>query len=240
MQEKRSALISHVVTKGLDPNVKMKDTGVAWLGGIPAHWKTRRLKHICSTVGRIGFRGYTTDDQVNPGEGALVLGASHIKEDGNIDIGTPAYISWDKFYESPEIMVEKGDLLVVQRGSCGRVGFVDTELGPATINPSVVLLKKITIPTIYLFYFLQSHFVKSVFDSLLSSTAVPMLSQFQIENLLICLSSEEEMSAISRELSRETFEIKCLINKIQISINILQEYRAALISAAVTGKIDVH
>jgi type I restriction enzyme S subunit len=87
---------------------------VEWIGKIPAHWRIIRIKHVCSVVGRIGFRGYETADQVNEGEGALTLGATQINGEGCIDLTTPVFISWDKYYESPEIIVDLGDILIVQ------------------------------------------------------------------------------------------------------------------------------
>lgn len=240
LQEKRSALISHVVTKGLDPNVKMKDSGVEWLGEIPEHWKISRVKYVASVVGRIGFRGYTTDDQVDAEEGALTIGATQFNSTGQIDLSSPVYISWEKYYESPEIMVSYNDILVVQRGStCGKIGFVDRELGPTTINPSVVLLKRIRIVPKYLYYYLSGSFTRSVFDSLLSETAIPMLSQFQIGNIPLCLPPAEEMEIAVEYIDVETARIDRLMERVNTSIHLLREYRTALISAAVTGKIDV-
>lgn len=240
LQEKRSALISYVVTKGLDPDVKMKDSGVEWLGEIPEHWKISRVKYVASVVGRIGFRGYTTDDQVDAEEGALTIGATQFNSTGQIDLSSPVYISWEKYYESPEIMVSYNDILVVQRGStCGKIGFVDRELGPTTINPSVVLLKRIRIVPKYLYYYLSGSFTRSVFDSLLSETAIPMLSQFQIGNIPLCLPPAEEMEIAVEYIDVETARIDRLMERVNTSIHLLREYRTALISAAVTGKIDV-
>ncbi|MBK9462081.1 MAG: hypothetical protein IPN94_22340 [Sphingobacteriales bacterium] len=87
----------------------------------------------------------TTSDLVGEGEGALTLGATHLDWEGNIHLSQPVFISWKKYYESPEIMVNKNDIIIVQRGStCGKVALINMDLGPTTINPSLVLypLKK--------------------------------------------------------------------------------------------------
>jgi type I restriction enzyme, S subunit len=135
LKEKRQSVISHAVTKGLDPNASMKHSGVEGLGEVPEHWDVSRVKYHCTIKGRIGFRGYTTADQVDEGNGALVLGATHITSVGEINVDEPVFLSWEKYYESPEIMVSPTNILVVQRGStCGKVGFVAVDHGPSTIN----------------------------------------------------------------------------------------------------------
>lgn len=111
MKEKRQAVISHTVTKGLDPSVKLKDSGVEWLGEVPEHWNISRIKYLCTIKGRIGFRGYTTADQVDEGDGALVLGATHITSLGEINVDGPIFLSWEKYNESPEIMVSTSDIV---------------------------------------------------------------------------------------------------------------------------------
>ena len=240
LAEKRQATISHAVTRGLDPNVPMKDSGVEWLGEVPAHWDVSRVKHHCSVRGRIGFRGYTTDDQVDEGEGALVLGAAQITNEGEITLENKIYISWTKFYESPEIVVEPGDVLVVQRGStCGKVGFIERDCGATTINPSLVLLKEIACSSRLLSFYLSSTFVRGQFGHMLGNTAIPMLSQEQIGNIVLCLPPSNEQEAIVAFLREETARVDALNAEAKRAIRLLTERRSALIAAAVTGKIDV-
>jgi len=240
LQEKRTALISHAVTKGLNPNAPMKDSGIEWIGRIPKSWTVKRVKYLARIVGRIGFRGYTTADQVSEGNGALTLGALHISSIGTIDLSAPIFISWDKYYESPEIMVTKGDILVVQRGStCGKVGWADSDYGPTTINPSLVLLKEPVISSEYLFHCLSSCQVKSQFDRIWGTTAIPMLSQMQIGQALVCVPDSSEIDSIVQCVRRECRRIDELVDRVNNIIERLREYRSALISAAVTGKINV-
>ncbi|WP_349616813.1 restriction endonuclease subunit S [Azotobacter salinestris] len=240
LKEKRQAVISRAVTKGLDPRVPMKDSGVEWLGEVPAHWVVSRVKRECAVKGRIGFRGYTTDDLVDAGDGALVLGATQINDIGDICLDEPVYISWGKYYESPEIMVESGDVLVVQRGStCGKVGFVRGEFGPLTINPSLVLLNKFSCVPEYVFRFLSSGLVQRLLNSVTGNTAIPMLSQEQIGNVALCLPPVAEQLKISEYIATVTEKLDRLVSEAFIALTTLEERRSALISAAVTGKIDL-
>ncbi len=143
LQEERTAVINQAVTKGLDPNVPMKDSGIEWLGEIPEHWEVKKLKLLANIQGRIGFKGYTVGDLVSEGEGALTLGAKHIDKFNQLNLSNPEFISWDKYYESPEIMVQIGDIILTQRGTLGKVILIKEDIGKATINPSMVILSKL-------------------------------------------------------------------------------------------------
>lgn len=239
LQEKRTSLITRAVTKGLDPNVPMKDSGVEWLGEIPASWEMEQIKRVARVFGRIGFRGYTTGDLVGEGEGALTLGASQIADDGSIDLHAPVYLSWAKYHESPEIMLANDDLLVVQRGSCGRVGHFQGVEQETTINPSLVVLKRLRVLPRFLFYVLNSDFVQRQFSLFTSATAVPMLSQEQIGNVALALPDPGTQDRIAAFLDAQLKFVDAAIGKIREGTACSREFRSALISAAVTGKIDV-
>ncbi len=239
LKEKRQAVISYAVTKGLDPDVPMKDTGIEWLGEVPEHWDVARLKHIAEVRGRIGFRGYTADDLVAEGEGALALGGANLSDSGRLSLDNRTYLSWEKYEESPEIKIQTGDVLIGQRGTCGRSVVIDRDIGPATINPSLVVLKELKLHPQFVTYWLMGDFSQKTFDSYLQKTAVPMLSQQQIGNLPISFPELEEQQQICLHIDRKLKEFHDLLKSCQAGIVLLEERRAALISAAVTGKIDV-
>ncbi len=144
LKEKRSALISHVVTKGLDPDAEMKESGVEWLGEIPAGWGKNRVSRIGNIKGRIGWRGYTASDLRDKEDGVLVIGATHISKNGEIDLKKATYLSYEKYEESPEIKLFGEEILIVKVGATiGKIGYFPPNLGKATINPNVMLLKKV-------------------------------------------------------------------------------------------------
>lgn len=238
LQNYRKSIISETVTRGLDPNVPMKDSGVEWIGMIPEHWKMIKLKSIAKVNGRIGFRGYTSEDLVPAGEGAYTIGGKHITN-CVVDLSNPDYISWDKYYESPEIMVKKGDILIAQRGSLGKAALVRDEIGEATINPSLVLLNNISIDNVFLYYYLISDSTLSYIDFLNTATAVPMVSQNQIENIKLPLPTENEQVRIGQFLDEKTSRIDSSISELQSQIEDLKAYKSSLITEAVTGKIDL-
>lgn len=239
LKEKRQAVISYAVTKGLNPDVPMKDTGIEWLGEVPGHWDVARLKYIAEVRGRIGFRGYTADDLVAEGEGALALGGANLSDAGRLSLDNRTYLSWEKYEESPEIKIQTGDVLIGQRGTCGRPVVIDRDIGPATINPSLVVLKELRLHPQFVTYWLMGDFAQKSFDSYLNKTAVPMLSQQQIGNLPISFPELEEQQQICMHIDRKLEEFHDLLKSCQAGIVLLEERRAALVSAAVTGKIDV-
>lgn len=238
LNERKQIVIQKAVTQGLDPNVPMKDSGVEWIGQIPEHWEIKKLKFVCQSQGRIGFKGYSSDDLVEQNEGALTLGATHLNWNGDIILDQPVYLSWKKYYESPEIMVKKDDILIVQRGStCGKVAIVDKDYGEVTINPSLVLLKEFRENP----YFCVEG-IKVVLNGILnevSKTAIPMISQFQINNIQIALPPLEEQLLIVKRVQEVTAQYAEINKFILDEINKLKEYKTTLINDAVTGKIKV-
>ena len=234
----RSSLITETVTKGLDKEVEMKDSGVEWIGKMPSKWTVSKLKYICKINGRIGFRGYTTDDLVSEGNGAFTIGGKHISKN-LLDLSSPEYISWEKYYESPEIMVKKGDIVSAQRGTLGRTAYIDKEIGPATINPSLVLINDIIEDAKFLYWFMVSNSFLSIIEFVNTATAVPMISQTQFGNTLIPLPPISEQHIIVEYLEKEISKIDTSISEIEHQLSDLKSYKSSLITEAVTGKIDL-
>lgn len=240
LKEERAVVINQAVTKGLDPNVPMKDSGIEWLGDIPEHWEVKKLKHVCSILGRIGFRGYKSSDLVPKNKGAISLGAKHITKGNKIDLSEPVFISWEKYYESPEIMVKIGDIVFSQRGAyLGKIGIIDSDYGEITINPSLILLKEIKVNVGYFHHYLSCNYIQKNVEMISNSTAIPMISQEQLSNFICLLPPAMEQNSIKVFIEQETTKIDKTISKIEQEIELLKEYRTTLISEVVTGKIDV-
>ena len=135
-------------------------------------------------------------------------------------------------------MVYKNDIIIVQRGStCGKVALIKDDLGPTTINPSLVLLKQIIGNPEYVF--LAIKVVLNGILNLVSNTAIPMLTQFQINNIEIPMPKVEEQETIVALVHEGTMKIDAVISVKYEEIEKLKEYKSTLINAAVTGKIKV-
>ena len=238
LEELKQTIIAEAVTRGIHKEVPMKDSGVKWIGMIPEHWKVLCLKYLSKIKGRIGYRGYTAADLVSEGEGAFVIGGKHINQ-CILNTESPDYISWDKYYESPEIMVSKGDIVMAQRGSLGKVALIDKEINEATINPSLVLIKDICCDASFLYFYLRSNSTLTLIELLNTATAVPMISQKQIEKMPIPLPPLPEQQEIVTYIEAKVANINQLCQAERSQIEKLKEYKQRLISDVVTGKVKV-
>ena len=163
----------------------------------------KKLEEMCEIKGRIGFRGYTREDQVAKGEGALTLTATNIVNQ-RIDYTNNTYITWDKYYESPEIMVNEGDIIVCQRGSIGKIAIIKNLKEKATINPQLLLLKKIRCNNRYLIHYLLSQFFQESLNRIIGHGTVQMIAQKDLKELRIPAIESKEQSRIVSIL--DTFE----------------------------------
>lgn len=239
LNEQKAGIINHAVTKGLDPDAPMKDSGIEWLGDIPEHWEVKKLKGICNAFGRIGFRGYKTTDLVNQGEGAITISPSNMKYNF-MTFEKSTYLSWNKYEESPEIKIYNDDIIMVKTGSTfGKVGIVKNLDQKATINPQLLVLKNVKINPNYLYLLLKSNLIQSQVKTEVIGSTIPTISQTKILNFNLVTPPNEEIEIILMNIEKETAKLNKAIATIEKEIALTQEYRTALIAEAVTGKIDV-
>jgi type I restriction enzyme S subunit len=240
LKEKRTSLINHVVTKGLDSNVEMKDSGVEWIGKIPKHWNKKKIKHVVNIFGRIGYRGYTIEDIVNEGEGVITISPSNIKNDIFSIENNNTYITYEKYFQSPEIMIFPNDIILVKTGSTiGKTSIIPEGVPEMTINPQLVVLKEIKLFPKYLYYQTTCNFIKESFDVEQTGSTTPTISQEKINEFPILSPPISEQEQIVKHIETQTIEIDNLISIERKRIETLKEYRQSLISEVVTGKIRV-
>lgn len=166
--------------------------------------ETVLLDEICNIKGRIGFRGYTRDDQVEEGKGALSLSPGNIVN-GKMDYSSSTFITWYKYEESPEIKIYNNDVIFCKTGSTvGKVAIVENLPYKATINPQLVVLKDITIDFRYLAYYLATFPLQSKVKALAGVGSVPNISQSKLGSLEIPIPSSNEQQRIVSIL--DTFE----------------------------------
>ena len=218
LQEKRQAIISHAVTKGLNPDAKMKDSGVEWLGMVPEHWtliKISRVFHIAAG-----------------GD----LKTEFFSEECNDLHSYPIYTNSTKqgavygFTSKPYFPANS--ITVTGRGDIGFAVYRENEYD--AIIRLLVLTPKKNHSCKY-----SAYFINSMLRFSEGSTAVNQLSTQQISPHLILCPPDDERISISYYLDQENSRIDTLIDKAKRSIELAKEHRTALISAAVTGKIDV-
>ena len=238
LQKKRTALISHAVTKGLNPDAPMKDSDVEWLGKIPAHWEVSRLGYESWVRARLGWKGLKAEEYVD--DGFVFLSTPNIKS-SNIDFENVNYINKFRYDESPEIKLQVGDILLAKDGSTlGTVNVVRSLPRPATVNSSIaVITPNDILNSIFLYYLFESSYMENTIKIIKGGMGVPHLFQEDLNKFYIPLPRLEEQHTIAAFLDHETEKIDTLITKARHTIDLLKERRTALISAAVTGKIDV-
>lgn len=235
----KQAVITETVTKGLDPNVKMKDSGVEWIGEIPEHWDVKRIKNVCNCLGRIGFRGYTNDDMVQEGEGAITLSPSNMKN-MTMDYSKCSYLSWNKYYESPEIQIQVGDVLFVKTGSTyGKSSYVHEIPMECTINPQIICFKDHRESAKFLNYLLNTPMAKGQVDITVVGGTIPTIAQSKIINYSFAFPPLSEQQSIAQYLDQKCKEIDELISIKKEKIEHLKAYKKSVIYEYVTGKKQV-
>lgn len=245
LKEKRAALITRTVTRGLppdaakaaglDPHPKMKDSGVEWLGKVPEHWEVRKLKYISSgiTVGIVIEPSKYYED-----EGIPCLRSFNVKQNYLTDTSL-VYISEESNALLEKSMIYTGDLVVVRSGQPGVTAVVDERFDRANCIDLIIIRRPRDNYELFISYFLNSKQAQVQFSE---GTGGAIQQHFNIAmaaNLLIAIPPLPEQRAIAAYLDRETAAIDALVAKVETAIDRLQEYRAALITAAVTGQIDV-
>lgn len=239
LQSYKQSVITEAVTKGLDKNVSLKDSGIEWIGEIPEHWEVKKLKFSCNIFGRIGFRGYKSDDLVSEGNGAITLSPSNMK-DMKMDYTNRTYLSWKKYYESPEIMISKNDILMVKTGSTyGKCSFVDDIPMECTINPQIVVFKQHKDYPKFLAYSFQTKATRAFVETSVVGGTIPTIAQEKIMNYFFAFPPLSEQQSIADYLDQKCSEIDELISIKQQKIEKLKDYKKSLIFECVTGKRKV-
>ena len=217
----------------------MKESGVEWIGQIPEEWGVSKLEQYVDIFGRIGFRGYTTNDIVNEGEGAISYSPSNIIDYSVID-NNNTYISWSKYDESPEIQIKTGDVLYVKTGSSyGKAGIVNNLSNKATINPQLVVLKpKKNIDSRLINYFLNSSVGKDQSELIVGGSTIPTITQESIKKMIFPKMSFEEQQKIADFLDKKTAQLDKVKSLLEEQIQKLRGYRANLIYETVTKGLD--
>lgn len=236
LQEKRAALISQAVTKGLDPRVPMRDAGIEWLGEIPAHWEVKRLKFVARFLGG----GTPSKDNLDFWSGDIPwvspkdMKAETISEAE--DHITPYAVA-----HSATRLIQPGAVLIVVRSGILRHTI------PVAINACTIALNqdmKALVTKPYLMAEYLAAFIRGNQQALLvewrkEGATVESIEYELLANTPCLIPPLKEQQAIVVYLDRETARIDALVSRIREAIEKLREYSAALISAAVTGKIDV-
>ena len=238
LQEKRQALISHAVTKGLNPDAPMKDSRVEWLGEVPAHWEVKPLKHLAEVhTGVAKGRDLSGQDTIE----VPYLRVANV-QDGYLDLADVSLIIIAK-HELPRYSLQRGDVLMNEGGDNDKLGrghVWNGEIDPCIHQNHVFAVRTQTVAPEWLTAITSSDYAKTYFQlRAKQSTNLASISSRNLQELPIVLPPADERCAILSGVQFEWGKIDLLVAKVRDAVERLQERRAALISAAATGKIDV-
>jgi len=234
LKEKRQAVISQAVTKGLNPRAPMKPSGIEWLGDVPAHWEVTRLKKISPSM--------TVGIVVNPSsfiadEGLPFIYGGDIRE-GVIDWANARRIDAKSSEANSKTQMRAGDLLTVRVGAPGVTAVVPTECEGGNCA-SVMLIRQGAFNSQWLCYAMNTRTVRFQVEVVQYGAAQEQFNISHAVNFWVPAPPRKEQNEIVKFLDDETAKLAALAAEAQKAIDLLQERRTALISAAVTGQIDV-
>ena len=234
LKEQRSSLINQCVTKGLDPNVEMKDSGVEWIGEIPKEWRKIKVSYFCDV------RDGTHDTPTYVDEGGVPLVTQKDLVSGKLEFSKTNNISFDDYEDiNRRSNVVKNDILMSMIGSLGNPVIVDTDREFSIKNVCLFKTSLIDQNITYFLYFLRSDFMETQLVYMSRGGVQGFVSLDVLRNLIFFLPPLSEQKQISHYLDHETSKIDQMVDTETKRIDLLKEYRQSLISNVVTGKIDV-
>lgn len=211
LKEQRNTLINQVITKGLNPNVKMKDSGVEWIGEIPESWVIKKMKYLVKICNGSDFKNFTLEEG-----------------------GYPVYGSGGVFSRSSEFIYDKISVLLGRKGSVDKPKIVNE---PFWCSDTTYFTKiKENVNPYYFFFLVQQ--IK--FDLYIYGSAIPSMTKSVYDEMLFPYPNIQEQEEIVEYLDKHTKEIDDLVSMEQKKIELLKEYRQSIISEVITGKIKVN
>ena len=237
LREKRQAVISHAVTKGLNPKAPMRDSGVEWLGEVPEHWVVKRVKHFGKIIGGYAFK---SGDFVDSGIRAVkIANVSHL----SFDWSDSSYLPRSFLDEQKSYIPTKGSLIFAMTRPIisGGVKVAKFDLDEeCLVNQRVGFLKPSSeINQDYLMYVAQSKSFFCAFENNCTVTNQPNISAEGIEDIRFTCPELDEQQEVVNYIERVSSLIEDTVKKGMSQVELLKERRRALISSAVSGGIDV-
>ena len=233
-EEEKTAIINHAVTKGIDHNVKLKDSKIEWLGEIPEHWEVKKLKYVANIV--LG-KMLTSEDK---GEYFLkpYLRAANLNWlSANVD---DVKEMWFSEKELVKYRIDNNDLLVSEGGEVGRTCIWKSEINECYIQNSVhkVTINKNNDPAFFLYQF-YSFGEKGSFDAIVNRISIAHLTVEKLKEILFLVPTKEEQEQIVKFINSESKRIEKKVDLALNLIELLKQYKTALISEVATGKVKV-
>lgn len=244
LKEKRQAIITEAVTKGLNPNMKMKDSGVQWIGEIPEHWAITSVKHVISK-GKEGMKigPFGSDlklEEMNESLPFKVYGQENLIND-DFNLGR-RFITEEKFKEMSAYELFPGDIAISMMGTIGKCKVIPKGIVRGIMDSHLIRIrtnKNIIVPEFLQILIDSSYYVYNQLINQSKGSIMNGLNSTIIRNIIIALPNRCEQIEILNYVKRKNEEINIIIENIENQTIKLKQYKQSLISEAVTGKIDV-
>lgn len=237
LKEKRQAVISHAVTKGLNPNAPMKDSGVEWLGEVPEHWDVNNINYVLNAIGDVD---HYMPQSVEKGIPYVMTG--DLKElASSINFENCKQVSHEDYMKlSQKIKSSRGDLIVARYATIGTASYVDVDADFLVSYSCVTIKPNLSkVFGLYLFYYFKSNAFLQGIQNEINTNTQGNVGVNDLKKVKIALPTLAEQSKIVEYLQSKISKLDSISDSSKTAIDLMQERRTALISAAVTGKIDV-
>jgi type I restriction enzyme S subunit len=234
-EEEKTAVINQAVTKGLDPDVTMKPSGIDWLGDIPEHWEVKRLGHLSKVVRGASPRPAGSPVYFNGNHTPWITVGEITKDEEKYLFSTSDYLT--EAGQKQSRYIEKGTLLLSNSGATLGVPKI-TKIGGCINDGSVAFFNiENNVNIDFIYYFLKS--LTLHLRELVKVSGQPNLNTDIVKSIMVSISDDNEQTDIVQHIETECSRLDVIIDKFKKQIELLKEYRPTLISEVVTGKIDV-
>ncbi|ARR04793.1 type I restriction modification DNA specificity domain protein [Vibrio campbellii] len=236
LKEKRQALISHVVTKGLNPDVEMQDSGIEWIGQVPKHWNITSLKSVSTVVDP--NPSHRNPEYVD--NGFPFISTKEFTGIDGIELDTLRRVSEDTVIEQEKrCEFRKGSIAFSRKGTIGEVRILPHHIRFALLDSVCVINAGDTVSYQYLYLQAKSSVYDSQLGAVVRGAALKQVSVGKVRDLLTLCPPIDEQNQIVTYIDQQLEKLDKLVVETSTSLSLLKERRISLISAAVTGKIDV-
>jgi type I restriction enzyme S subunit len=238
LAERRQILVQQAVTRGMNPDAPMKDSGIDWIGQIPAHWEMKRLRHLANLFdGDRGPNYPSPTDLVD--EGILFLSSKNIVN-GSLDFSIQNFITSAKFRALGRGKLQRDDIIITMRGTTGHTAIFVCDFETGFINAQMLIIRcqDIVSPN-FLHQFTTTSAWKNQIAILAYGSAQQQLSSQILKGLWVAVPPFAEQTVIMQHLEQLHLQFKNAISIKEDQITALKEYKTSLINAAVTGEIKV-
>lgn len=243
LEEYKKAVITKAVTKGIDPNAKMKDSGVEWIGEVPEYWSVTRLKYAYDNSNgsavRVGPFGSALPSSDYISDGEWIYNQRTVLDENFTTNNT--CVSKEKADSLSGFRVYPGDILITTRGTLGRIAIVPNGAPSGILHPCIIRFRvdsNIVMPELLKYMFNDSDFFIKQIEFTNNSTTIEALYSYNLHNLILPAIPIIEQQQIVHFLDRKCTAIDAAIEKKKKAIEKWEEYKKSLIYYAVTGKID--